>query len=413
MSGGKMKEFQHLNTQDTLLYKRLALRLIIAVISILFVVYVLPKAFEILLPFILALLIANLSNPLVRKVNAKFPNSRRFVALLINIVIILLIVVLVYFIIFRVVQEAITLVLYLQENWSNIVIEIDGFQKNLTWLIDIAPPQVTDLLNDTVDKTLISLQNFGRNLITTTVSITAAMTAKAGNFFIGFITFFLALYFIIADYDRISVIGEKYLPGSLNRMASLLYHTISTALGGYFKAQLILSFIAMVFMFLALSLYGQPYALLIAFLLAFVDLLPILGCIAVLLPWGIFEFLGGDIKKGVFLVALGILFMMVRRVMEPKVMGSQTGLHPLLALLSTYVGLQFSGVWGAVFGAMLTMLVINIAKTGIFDNAIADVKALFQKFTDILNSGERKYLPIVKKEQTILKTNPLQEDLEE
>ena len=91
------------------------------------------------------------------------------------------------------------------------------------------------------------------------------MTAKAGNFFIGFITFFLALYFIIADYDRISVIGEKYLPGSLNRMASLLYHTISTALGGYFKAQLILSFIAMVFMFLALSLYGQPYALLIAF----------------------------------------------------------------------------------------------------------------------------------------------------
>ena len=393
-----MKKIQSQDTQDTLLYKRLALRLAIAVIGVLLTIYVLPRAFEVMLPFILAWLIANLANPLVQKVNAKLSNSRRFVALLINIVIILLIVVLVYFIVFRIVQEAITLGTYLQENWSNIVDEIENFLENLTWLIDIAPPQVTDMLNDFVEKAIIALQNFGRIFITTTVTITAAMTAKTGNFFVGFITFFLALYFIIVDYDGISVMGEKFLPRSLNQMMGLLYQTISTALGGYFKAQLILSSIAMVFMFVALSLYGQPYALLIAFLLAFVDLLPILGCIAVLLPWGIIEFIGGDVHKAIFLVVIGVVFMLERRVLEPKVMGSQTGLHPLLALISTYVGLQFSGIWGAVFGALLAMLVINIAKTGIFNNAIADIKALFQKFSDLLDSGERRYLPILKKE---------------
>ncbi|NLN96851.1 MAG: sporulation integral membrane protein YtvI [Eubacteriaceae bacterium] len=393
-----MKKIQSQDTQDTLLYKRLALRLAIAVIGVLLTIYVLPRAFEVMLPFILAWLIANLANPLVQKVNAKLSNSRRFVALLINIVIILLIVVLVYFIVFRIVQEAITLGTYLQENWSNIVDEIENFLENLTWLIDIAPPQVTDMLNDFVEKAIIALQNFGRIFITTTVTITAAMTAKTGNFFVGFITFFLALYFIIVDYDGISVMGEKFLPRSLNQMMGLLYQTISTALGGYFKAQLILSSIAMVFMFVALSLYGQPYALLMAFLLAFVDLLPILGCIAVLLPWGIIEFIGGDVHKAIFLVVIGVVFMLVRRVLEPKVMGSQTGLHPLLALISTYVGLQFSGIWGAVFGALLAMLVINIAKTGIFNNAIADIKALFQKFSDLLDSGERRYLPILKKE---------------
>ncbi len=400
--------FQNLNTEDTLLYKRLALRLLIAIIGIAFFIYVLPKALEVFLPFILALLVANIANPFVKKINAKFTNSRRFIALFINIVIILLMVLLIYFIVFRIVQEAITLGIYLQENWSGIVAEINNFRENLTWLMDVAPPQFTGILKDTVDKTLLALQNFGRYLLSVSVGLTADMTAKAGNFMIGVITFFLALYFIIADYESISRMREKYLPKSINQMLGLLYYTVSTALGGYFKAQFILSFIAFIFMFLALTVYGQPYALLIAFLLAFVDLLPILGCIAVLLPWGIIEFLGGDLKKGVFLIALGVIFMLVRRVFEPKVMGSQTGLHPLLALISTYVGLQFSGVWGAVFGAMLTMLALNIAKTGIFNNAVSDIKELFKKLTDVLNSGERKYLPLIKKEHSVLKTDDAQ-----
>ena len=56
-------------------------------------------------------------------------------------------------------------------------------------------------------------------------------------------------------------------------------------------------------------------------------------------------------------------------------MGSQTGLHPLLTLISVYVGLRFSGIWGALLGPVVMVLIISILQSGMLDGTIADVRA--------------------------------------
>src|SRR5699024_4253836 len=109
---------------------------------------------------------------------------------------------------------------------------------------------------------------------------------------------------------------------------------------------------------------GQEYALILALILALVDLLPLVGTIAVLLPWGIFEWIIGDPSKGVFLVILGIGFFLFRRVTEPKIMGTQTGLHPLLALIGIYVGIEVFGLWGALLGPLVMVILISIIRSG-------------------------------------------------
>ena len=61
-------------------------------------------------------------------------------------------------------------------------------------------------------------------------------------------------------------------------------------------------------MFLCLSrlrLYRQPYSFIIALALAIVDIIPLLGTIAILVPWGANELIGGDSTTGIFLILLG------------------------------------------------------------------------------------------------------------
>src|SRR5690625_2851078 len=158
-----------------------------------------------------------------------------------------------------------------------------------------------------------------------------------GSFSLNFITFFLALYFIMSDFNVILGHAIQRTDQRLLDSIRLLKNSALIGVIGYVKTQVILAGVAFIFMFTAFTLYGQPYNFIIALALAIVDFIPLIGTIAVLAPWGVIEIIGGDPNKGVFLIFLGILFFVFRRLTEPKVMGTQTGLHPLLALIGIYV----------------------------------------------------------------------------
>jgi predicted PurR-regulated permease PerM len=146
-------------------------------------------------------------------------------------------------------------------------------------------------------------------------------------------------------------------------------------------------------MLLAFVIYGQPYAFLLALVLAIVDLIPILGTIALLLPWGIIDIMGGNYNHGIFFIILGIGFFFIRKVMEPRVLGSQIGLQPLVALFSIYVGLKFSGFLGAILGPMIVMFLISLNKAGFFTNTISDIRLLANRISNLLaKSGPNESL---------------------
>lgn len=369
------------NDFDTGVYRRLVVRLILAAIYITLFIFIVPRVIQRLLPFVAALLVAVILNPLVKKINSKFSISRRSIALVLDLLIFFSISFVIFFLIYTIVGQAIALAMSIQHNWQSILVKIEGLQENFVWLTNILPPQVIDILDGFKDNTLIFIQNASKNIVSYTVSTTASMTTKTGNFFINFLTFFLAMYFIISDYNLVNEVAMKYISKRFMRTFNILKSSVANALGGYLKAQLMLALFATIYMFVALFIYGQQYAFLIALFLGFIDLLPIVGAIAILMPWGVLEFVGGDMNKGIFLIIVGVSFFLIRKVVEPKIMGSQTGLHPLLALLSTYVGLQFSGVWGAVLGPILLMLALSIAKSGIFNSTISDLKAVFNRIS--------------------------------
>lgn len=94
------------------------------------------------------------------------------------------------------------------------------------------------------------------------------------------------------------------------------------------------------------TILNIPMAPLLALLVAIVDILPVLGTGTVLIPWGLILLILGDTVLGVGILLLYLIITVVRQTLEPKIIGQQVGLHPIITLLCIYAGAQLIGVVG-------------------------------------------------------------------
>lgn len=358
----------------------------IFILLIAFMIYGLPLFIRLFYPFIFAFIVAAIVNPLVYTINNKMrrlkmnsKSSRAFVAFVITVLLLIGISLFLYIVFSVLIREIIGLTTNIQENWPSIVL---AFEKVQTWIVtqmDVLPEQTLELLDNFTEDILEFIRNFSGNLLNVTVATTSLFISRTGTFFVNAVTFFLSLYFMISDYHNIKQFVKKRIDKHALNTITLLKTSALSGVGGYIKTQFILAFIAFLFMFIAFTIFGQEYALILAIMLALVDLIPLIGTIGVLLPWGIIEWIIGEPNKGIFLLILGIVFFLFRRITEPKIMGSQTGLHPLLALMGIYVGLEIFGVWGALLGPLIMVILISVVRTGILKDTFSDLKELYYK----------------------------------
>lgn len=207
----------------------------------------------------------------------------------------------------------------------------------------------------------------------------ASRFAKAiPRVFVGVIVFVLSGYFMITDDGTVLALTTKITGERLRYRFSLVGRQIKTYLGGYIKTQAILMIIAFVIIFTSLSILGVRYALLIALGIAFLDALPFFGSGFVLWPWTVIGFAMGDIKIGIGLILTYVVLVIMRRLVEPKLLSSKVGMHPLLTLMSMYVGYKILSIGGLIFGPAIMMLIISFYKAGLFDPLIAFVKLVFK-----------------------------------
>ena len=115
---------------------------------------------------------------------------------------------------------------------------------------------------------------------------------------------------------------------------------------------------------LGLSLIGIKNAVLIAFCIAVFDILPVLGTGGIMIPWVILEAVQGNLALAVKLLAVYLIITVVRNIIEPKIVGSQLGLHPVVTLSSMFVGAQLFGVVGLFGFPILLSLLKNLNDTG-------------------------------------------------
>lgn len=143
---------------------------------------------------------------------------------------------------------------------------------------------------------------------------------------------------------------QEYLPG-LKRC--------HTALGGWLKAQLKLSFLTFCIVGAGFLLLGIPGSFGWAAVVALVDAVPVLGTGTVLVPWALVCLLRQAHLRAIGLLIIYAVALVSRTALEPRLVGRHLGLDPLVTLLSLYLGYQF---WG-VPGMILAPLIATAAKT--------------------------------------------------
>lgn len=135
---------------------------------------------------------------------------------------------------------------------------------------------------------------------------------------------------------------------------------VRTAVGGWLIAQLRLAGVTLVLLMAGMLLLRIPYAVLWAFGIAFVDAFPVLGTGTVLLPWGLICYLQGDRARAIGLLGIYGVISLTRSVLEPKLVGKQLGLDPLVTLFALYVGYKLWGIGGMIVAPLLAVTVVQL-----------------------------------------------------
>lgn len=144
---------------------------------------------------------------------------------------------------------------------------------------------------------------------------------------------------------------EKYLPHLKQLKKSVL---------GWLTAQAKLTLVTLIILTGGFLLLGISYAPLWAMLVSLIDALPILGTGTVLIPWSIICLLQGQQLHAVGLLAVYLTDMLLRTALEPKLVGKQLGLDPLVTLFAMYAGYQLWGIVGMILSPLLAVTVTQL-----------------------------------------------------
>ena len=125
---------------------------------------------------------------------------------------------------------------------------------------------------------------------------------------------------------------------------------------GWLKAQLKLCAVTWAVLTVGFFLLKVRHAPLWALGAAAVDAFPILGTGAVLVPWSLISFLQGDRGRAFGLLALYAAAAVLRTLLEPRLVGRQLGLDPLLTLLALYGGYRLWGLPGMLLAPLLAVV---------------------------------------------------------
>lgn len=372
------------------LYERIFLRTTIIILTILFLVFLAPTLLNALMPIILALVIVGLLAPSIRKIDHILPIKHKAVSYLLGTILLLLLLFFMVWFIQFIVNQVSGLVGNIISNWDKIVSSVNTWINDANSQINLMPDYVSNTIRSGLNSLYEWLGSLQKNAINITFGFTQAFINTSNDIIFFVITFVVAFYIILGDMQNVSNKYHLLIPEKSKNNLSLIRTVFKNSTWNYIKSQLKLALLCTIIMAIFLFFIGQQYFIPIALILGFVDLLPMIGPIIVLLPWSIIELL---IFDNTF-KALGLLIVLtawtgLRQVISPKVIGSSADIHPILSVIALYAGLKLFGLMGAIFLPVIFIFIVGIYRSGIIDNWIYDYKEFFKYVSNTLNIGKR------------------------
>ncbi|MBQ6380865.1 MAG: sporulation integral membrane protein YtvI [Clostridia bacterium] len=337
-----------------------------AVGAILYVLLV--KALPVVMPFVFAFLFALILNKPAFRIHKKFPKIKKSTAGRILFLLILIIVlVIIAFAGVSIASYIKSFVKWLAANFKHIPSYLLGLKDKVLAGTANMPEGIRTAVENALNK-------YASTDAIKSIDVSKILTGAAGGVWsfakgvpsvlVSSLIAVIATFFMFGAYDDAVLFIKAQLPERGRTMLSDVKAAFKDTIGNYALAYgkiILITFGEILVSLLIMKLfkiYKGSYIPLIAAGIAIVDILPVLGTGSIVAPWAVICFVQGDIAMGIALLVMWAAISVIRQYIEPKLVGKQIGLNPVLTLLGMYVGLKVFGAIG-MFGLPITIIILK------------------------------------------------------
>ncbi|MDD2495699.1 MAG: sporulation integral membrane protein YtvI [Tissierellia bacterium] len=336
---------------------------IIAVYSVLYFVF--KYVVKWFMPFIIGFLIAFALKPITEAITKITGIKRKGVPIIVLGMFYSVLVIIIWFLVSFLWNQTAELVRILPSLYFN-RLEPILFEAN-DWIVENAKlisPDVADTLSSIIASGIQYLATIVRNISVFLVSSVTGILSNIPLYLISVIFTIVLSVFISVDYKNISSFIKKQLPNDFNVTFAEARKFLFGTLLKMIKAYAIILSITFIEMLIGLSILNVRYPLPIAAIVAILDILPLIGTGGILIPWAIVELVLKNYTLGIGLIALYLIITIVRNTIEPKIVGEQIGLHPIVTITVMYAGLRLFGFSGFIIAPIIAILVKYLNDNG-------------------------------------------------
>lgn len=357
-------------------YSRALLNIAIPLITLYLVCVWGPRLLKFFLPFVIGWLIAMIANPLVRFLEKRLKIVRKHSSVLIVVAVLALIITLLYFLVTKLAAEAAGFAEDIPIYYNLASVEFGEFLNRAERLLQFLPQRAQDSINQFINHMGEYLNLLVQKIASPTVTVAGNVVKSIPAALVYTIVTIFSSYLFIVDRDKILALFHRYMPEGGIRYFQYLKKDVRHLIGGYFLAQLKIMLVIAAVLAAGLLVLGVDYALLLAVAIAILDFLPIFGTGTILIPWAVIRLVSGQYAFGAGLLVIYVLTLVLRQIIQPKIVGDTMGLDPLMTLLFLYLGFKLSGIAGMILAVPVGMLFLNLYEFGAFDSFLDSVKLL-------------------------------------
>jgi len=366
-------------SRERIAAERLLCRVLVAAAVFFAAAWLIPQVWDKLSPFLIAIPIAAMLQPVIRFFDRRLKVRRGITSL----VLVLLLLALTYFflrwLVSILIETASQVVAGSDESIITTAVRsvngaIDSIKDMISW--ENLGPGVQSSVERSVSGLTDAIQKWGLALASGLFNLLTSLP-----YFVIYTSFLaMALFFISRDYDDI----RSYLPGGKrwrqDSNTARLTRSAIRSLAGYMRVQGTFSAMVLVVSLIYLHSFRFDYASAIAVLAGFMELIPMIGSGLLYILMGIIFLLTGNTPGGVQILLLTGFLQLVRRLLEPKLVSNSIGITPLESLIGMFAGLRFGGILGLIGGPVMMSVIVGALRGPAYDSLRDDLRCLREYF---------------------------------
>lgn len=211
------------------------------------------------------------------------------------------------------------------------------------------------------------VQSTGDLVTSLSVKMVGTLSGYASSLpglFVKILLMIISTFFIAGDYDVLVGFGSRQFSDKARNFLMQIKEYVVGTLFVCIRSYALIMTITFIELSIGLTIIGVPNAVFIALSISVFDILPVLGTGGVMIPWVVITAILGNLPLAVGLLIIYLIITVIRNILEPKIVGSQIGLHPIVTLASMFVGVQLFGVIGLFGFPIFLSLLRHLNDTG-------------------------------------------------